>query len=129
MNFRLVGPVPRENAKRAIDEAPEGHVVKIGAETRRDAQNRKMYAMIRDIQRGAPEMAVFNADDIKLRFLDALGAELRFLPKLEGQGMFPCGLKSSTLTVAQFNGLIDLLYEYGARKGVVWTEPVAEMRK
>lgn len=126
--FRLTGPLQRELAKCDIDRAPEGHVVKIGAETRRDAQNRKMHAMIRDIQRDVPEMAVFNADDAKLRFLDALGVELRFLPKLEGQGLFPVGLKSSTLTVAQFNGLIDLLYEYGGRHGVVWSEPMAERR-
>lgn len=121
--IRLVGDTQRNFARQAILEAPAGHVVKIGAETRRDAQNRKLWPMLADIQRQVPEMATYTAEDIKLRFLNALGTEMRYLPALEGQGIFPVGLKSSTLTVEQFSGLIELLYEYGARHGVVWTEP------
>jgi hypothetical protein len=47
---------------------------------------------------------------------------MRFLPALEGEGMFPVGLRSSTLTVSQFSGLIELLYAYGAKHGVRWSE-------
>lgn len=121
--IRLVGETQRNFACQSIVEAPAGYVVKIGAETRRDAQNRKLWPMLADIQRQVPEMAAYSAEDIKLRFLNALGTEMRYLPALEGQGIFPVGLKSSTLTVEQFSGLIELLYEYGARHGVVWTEP------
>lgn len=120
---RLIGPSQREYAKRLIDEAPANFVMKIAAETRRDAQNRKMHPMIADIQRQVPAMAPYSAEDIKLRFLNALGVEMRFLPALEGAGAFPVGLRSSTLTVEQFSGLIELLYEYGARHSVQWTEP------
>lgn len=120
--IRLVGDTQRDFACQAITEAPKGYVVKIGAETRRGAQNRKLWPMLADIQRQVPEMAAYSAEDIKLRFLNALGTEMRYLPALEGQGIFPVGLKSSTLTVEQFSGLIELLYEYGARHGVVWSE-------
>lgn len=113
----------RTRAKGMIDNAPRGYVARIGAETRREAQNRKLWPMLQDLQRQVPEMAAYALDDIKMRFLNALGTEMRFLPELEGQGMFPVGLKSSTLTVEQFSGLIELLYEYGARHGVVWSEP------
>jgi hypothetical protein len=54
--------------------------------------------------------------------LNALGVEMRFLPCLEGEGAFPVGLRSSTLTKGQFSGLLELLYEYGARHGVRWTD-------
>jgi len=37
--------------------------------------------------------------------------------------MFPVGLRSSTLTVEQFSGLVELIYAYGAKHGVVWSEP------
>lgn len=121
---RLVGDTQRQHAKRLIDEAPLGYVVKIAAETRRDAQNRKLWPMLADIQRQVPDMGGYSADDIKLRFLNALGTELRFLPELEGQGMFPVGLRSSTLTVEQFSGLVELLYAFGARNGVRWSEPM-----
>lgn len=126
--IRLVGPSQRALAIEKIGEAPDGHVVKIGAETRRDAQNRKLWPMLADVQRQVPGFETFTADDIKLRFLNALGVEMRFLPALENEGMFPVGLKSSTLTVQQFSGLVELLYKFGAEHGVRWSEPIAERR-
>jgi hypothetical protein len=77
---------------------------------------------------GDTQRAYAKHDDIKLRFLNALGTELRFLPTLEGEGMFPVGLRSSTLTKDQFSGLIELLYAYGAKHGVRWTDPVERYR-
>jgi hypothetical protein len=121
---RLVGPRQRAYAKRLIDDAPDGYVMKLAAETRRDAQNRKLWPMLADIQQQVPGFDEFQADDIKMRFLNALGTEMRFLPALEGQGSFPVGLKSSTLTVEQFSGLVELIYEFGARHGVTFTEPM-----
>lgn len=126
--IRLAGPPQRMLAKQAIDEAPEGYVMKLGAETRRDAQNRKLWPMLGDLRDQVPDMDGYTLDDIKLRFLNALGTEMRFLPELEGQGMFPVGLKSSTLTVQQFSGLLELLYQFGAKHDVRWSEPIAERR-
>lgn len=120
---RLVGDIQRQYAKRLIDEAPLGHVVKIGAETRRDEQNRKMWPMLKDLQQQVPRLTAYSTEDIKLMFLNQLGVEMQFLPVLESEGMFPVGLKSSTLTVKQFSGLIELMYAHGAKHGVVWSEP------
>ena len=121
--IRLVGDRQRAYARRVIDEAPVGHVMKLGAETRRDAQNRKLWPMIEDIRTQVPGFDTYTKEDIKLRLMNALGAEMRFLPTLEGEGMFPVGLSSSTLTVAQFAGLIELIYAFGAKNNVRWSEP------
>lgn len=121
--IRLVGQSQRDFAKQMIDAAPAGYVVKIAAETRRDAQNRKLWPMLQDIQRQVPGMGEYSTEDIKHRFLNALGTEMRFLPALEGQGMFPVGMRSSTLTVEQFSGLIELILMFGAKHGVRWSEP------
>lgn len=123
ITVRLVGPTQRDYAKTQIDAVPDDFVMKLAKETRRDIQNRKLWPMLQDIQRQVPEMATYNTDDIKLRFLNALGTEMRFLPTLENEGMFPVGLRSSTLTVAQFSALVELLYKFGAERGVVWSEP------
>jgi hypothetical protein len=104
-------------------QAPTGWVMKLSAETRRDAQNRKLWPMLQDIQRQVPGMAAYSTEDIKARFMNALGTEMRFLPTLEGEGAFPVGLKSSTLTVAQFAGLIELIYAFGAKHDVRWSDP------
>lgn len=120
---RLVGDVQRAHAKRLIDEAPAGYVVKLAKETRTDEQNRKLWPMIYDLRRQVPDLVEYSAEDIKLRFMNALGTELRFLPTLEGQGMFPVGHRSSTLTKEQFSGLVELLYAWGAKHNVRWSEP------
>lgn len=117
----LHGKSQKDYAKRLIDEAAPDMVCRLGKATRSDKQNRKMWPMIADLQRQVPGMAGYTAEQIKLRFLHALGVEMKFLPALEGQGMFPVGMRSSTLTKEQFAGLIELLYEYGARHDVVWT--------
>lgn len=121
---RLVGDTQRAHAKRLIDEAVAGDVVKIGKETRSDEQNRKLWPMLKDLRNQVPGLGEFTTDDIKLRFLNELGVEMRFLPCLESQGSFPVGLRSSTLTKEQFSGLIELLYAYGAKHDVRWSEPV-----
>lgn len=120
---RLVGDSQRDYAVRLIRESNDGDVMRLGAETRSDEQNRKLWPMLTDIQRQVPGMETYAANDIKLRFLNALGVEMRFLPALEDEGMFPVGLRSSTLTKAQFSGLIELIYAYGAKHGVEWSEP------
>ena len=108
----------RDYAKGLIDQAPDGWVVRLAEETRSDRQNARLWASIAEIQRQIPEMASYSAEDIKTRFMHALGAEMRFLPALEGQGNFPIGFRSSILTVEQFGALIELINEYGARHGV-----------
>jgi len=117
----LVGDTQRAYAKRLIDQAPAGWVVKIAEQTRSDAQNRLMWPVIDDLRRQVPEFAAFSAEDMKLRFLHALGQEMRFLPALEGAGMFPVGQRSSTLTKSQFTALMELMFMAGAERGVEWS--------
>lgn len=117
-------PMRRAFAKRLIEEAAGNEVARIGKETRSEEQNRKMWPMLKDLQTQVECLGPFTTDDIKLMFLNRLGVELRFLPTLEQQGMFPVGLKSSTLTKEQFAGLIELLYQFGAENDVRWTDPV-----
>jgi hypothetical protein len=114
----------RSFAKRLIDEAAANDVMRIGAETRSQEQNRKMWPMLQDIRNQVEWLGEYTAEDIKLMFLNRLGVELRFLPTLERQGMFPVGLRSSTLTKDQFSALIELLYQFGAEHDVRWTDPV-----
>lgn len=122
-SVRLTGDVQRAHAVKLVMQAPVGWVMKLAAETRRDAQNRKLWPMLADIQRQVDGFETFTLEDMKLRFMNALGTEMRFLPALEGEGMFPVGLKSSTLTVAQFAGLIELIYAFGAKHDVRWSDP------
>lgn len=126
---KLSTKAARQRAIALIYAAPEGYTVTIAEETRTQEQNRLMWPLIADIQAQAPGMQTFSADDIKLRFLHALGTELRFLPELEGAGMFPVGQRSSALSKSQFTGLIELLFAYGEKHGVQWSYRSQEVRQ
>lgn len=119
--IKLASDAHRDLAASLIHKAPQGYAVAIGEETRSQEQNRLMWPLIADIQAQVPETAVYSADDMKLRFLHALGQEMRFLPELEGSGMFPVGQRSSTLSKAQFTALIELMFAFGAKHGVRWS--------
>jgi hypothetical protein len=127
--IRLVGPPQRAYAKQCVDEAADNDVVRIGPETRSEEQNRKMWPMLKDIRDQVPIASHLTPEDIKLQFLNLLGVELRFLPALEGSGVFPVGLRSSTLTKQQFAGLIELIYAYGAKHGVRWSDPIERAQR
>jgi hypothetical protein len=107
-------------AHEAIDAALDGTWCKIFEPTRSDRQNAKLHAMITEMQGQVEALAVHSVEDIKLQFMNALRDELRFLPRLDGQGKFPVGQRTRDLTKAQFAGLLELLHEYAARNGVVF---------
>jgi hypothetical protein len=122
--IRLTSLRQREAAKEKIDQADDGDFVQIGVPTRTLEQNAKMHPMLDDILNQVESKKALARDDLKLQFLNALGQEMRFLPELEGEGLFPVGLRSSTLTKDQFSALIELIYEFGSRHGVRWSDPV-----
>jgi hypothetical protein len=47
---------------------------------------------------------------------------VQFADGLDGAGPFPLGFRSSKLTKQQMSDLIEVIYEYGARHGVEWSE-------
>ena len=53
--------------------------------------------------------------------MKACGHAVQFAVGLDGDP-FPTGFSSSQLNVAQMSELIEFIYEYGARHGVVWKE-------
>lgn len=119
----LTSKSARQRAHALIESAPDGFVMKLSEPTRTDEQNKALWGRIKDLREQIPGMAEFTPDDVKNRFMHALGCEMRFLPELDGGGMFPVGFRSSQLTVEQFGGLLTLLDEYGARHNVRWSEP------
>jgi hypothetical protein len=119
--FRLVNDAVRQRAVQAILNAPEGYSVVIGPETRSQEQNRLMWPLIADMQAQNETMRSFTPDQVKLRFLNALDNEMKFLPELWGNGMFAVGQKSSTLSKSQFSMLIELMFKWGAENDIKWS--------
>ncbi len=108
-------------AHQLIEKAPRDAVVKISAAKRSDDQNAKMWAMLSDISRSAPEERQHIPEVWKCIFMAALGYEVMFAMGLNDQP-FPIGFKTSKLTKPQMSDLIEFIYAYGAQHNVKWSE-------
>ncbi len=117
----LRGDAQRDLAKRLIDKAPQDAIVKISAAKRTDDQNAKMWAMLSDISRAAPEDRHHIPEVWKCIFMAALAHEVIFTIGLNNQP-FPIGFKTSKLTKAQMSDMIEFIYAYGSQHNVKWSE-------
>ena len=126
--WKLTGEIAKKAACREILAAPEGYVVTLAEATRNLEQNAKMWAMLADIAKQCDWHGLkLNSEELK----DLLSAGLvqsKVVPNLEGNGFVILGQRTSKLTKSQFAALIELIYAFGAERGVVWSDPVADER-
>lgn len=109
-------------AKRLIDKAPPGSVVRVDPPKRTEDQNALLWALLSDVSRSKPEGREYPPEIWKSLFMASAGFVPRFEPSLDGKGVVPIGYKSSRLNKAEFSDLIEAINSYGAEHGVVWTK-------
>lgn len=112
----------REIAHRIVDVAPVGSVMTVAAPKRTLDQNAKLWALLSDISRAKPDGRSITPDVWKSLFLHSLDHATRFELALDGKGMVPVGFRTSRLSKDQMSELIEVIYEYGARHGVAWSD-------
>lgn len=118
----------RAKARHWVDIAPRDARVTFQDPKRTDAQNRKFWPMLTDLSEQVDYHGVkLTADDFKLLFLDALKREVRLVPNLDGNGFVNLGKSSSDLSVGEMSDCIEIMYRFGAERGVKWTEPEPDM--
>lgn len=120
----LAGRSQRHFAHGLIEKAPPGAVVNIRKAKRTVDQNAKMWAMLSDVSRAAPEGRLWTTDTWKAAFMHALGHEIMWQPGLNGQP-FPAGFRTSRLDKEQMADLITMIQEYGDRHQIRWSAPEA----
>lgn len=119
----LVGDSQRAWARQVITEAQPYSVVTVRAPTRSTRQNAKLWAMLGDVSSQVVWHGLhLSADDWKDVFSAAL-RKARIVPGLDNKGFVALGLRTSQMTVAEMADLIELIYAFGAERGVKWTEP------
>jgi hypothetical protein len=122
--FRLVHDMARQRAIQAIKEAPAGLIVQIKEETRTLDQNSKLWPMLQDISRQVDWYGQKLTDDEWKDVFTAALKKQKVVPGLDG-GFVVCGQRTSTMPKREFCELIELMYAFGAERGVVWSELVA----
>lgn len=110
----------RDLAIRGVRNAKDGWLLEIREPTRSTEQNAALWSLLSQVARQRPtHNGVKMSPELwKTVFMDAWGAEVTFLPKLEGDGMFPAGHRSSHLTVGEMASLIELILAWTARQGL-----------
>jgi hypothetical protein len=110
----------RGKAMTGVANAPDGYVLELREPKRSDDQNAALWSLLNQIHRQRPtHNGVKMTPELwKCVFMDALGSEMQLMPKLEGDGYFPLGHRSSALTKSEFADLLTLILAWAAREGL-----------
>jgi len=120
----LNGPADKAKASHWIAKAPYGTRVEFKRAKRTTDQNAKMWAMLTEVAEQVLWHGIrLHADDWKLLFLDAMKREVRMVPNIDGNGFVSLGRSSSDLSKDEMGDLIEIIYAFGANRGVVFSEP------
>ena len=113
----------RDKASKWAQGVPLGSKVVFHGPARSIPQNDALHAAIGDIARQKDYHGVkLPVSSWKLLFLDALDHEVRMLPNLDGTGFVSVGKSTSALSKEEFSGLLSIVYEWGGRNGIVWSD-------
>ena len=110
----------RNLAIRGVQNAKDGWLLEIREPTRSTEQNSALWSLLSQVAKQRPihNGVKMSAELWKAVFMDAWGAEVKFLPKLEGDGMFPAGHRSSHLTIGEMASLIEFILAWTAREAL-----------
>jgi hypothetical protein len=99
----------------------------IKPETRSDAQNARMWAMLADVSAQVEWYGKrLTSEDWKHVFTASL-RKLSVVPNLDGTGFVALGLSTSRMTKAEMSDLMELMSAFGADRGVKWSDPALPM--
>lgn len=109
----------RERVSRWVLKAPMNTRIELKEPKRSLPQNSLMWVYLTEIARTVPWHGIkLSADDWKLVFLDALKAEMRLVPNLNGDGFVNLGRSSSDLSKAEMADLLTLIIAWADQHGV-----------
>lgn len=122
--IKLVGPWQRQFAAERLAAAMDDAVVTIAPPTRTNDQNAKLWPMLNDVAKQVEWHGLrLKPEDWKDLFTAGLKREMRAVPNLDGTGFVALGQRTSTMGKRMFSDLIELIYAFGAQRGVEWSEP------
>jgi hypothetical protein len=122
----VLNPAKREMVKRWIDRAPNGYRVEISEPKRTDAQNRLLWPLLTCLSVQLKWHGLtLSPEDWKDVMTAGLKREARMVPNKDGNGFVALGMRTSTMTKAEFGELVELVYAFGAQNGVDFDTPTA----
>jgi hypothetical protein len=120
----LNNELARRAAMRMIAEAPDGYICTVKEPTRTLAQNALMWRMLGEL---SSQVDWYGQKLTDAEWKDVLTASLKkqkAVPGIDG-GFVVLGARTSKMTIAEMSELIELMYAFGAQRGVMFIERVA----
>ena len=115
----IIGKNNREMLRRWLDRAPDGFRLEISEPKRTDAQNRLLWPLLTALSTQLKWHGLtLSPEDWKDVMTAGLKREARMVPNMDGNGFVALGMRTSTMTKAEFSELIELLHVFAAREGV-----------
>lgn len=132
--FILSHDIARQNAIRAVQEAPDGFWITVDEPRKRRIQEEKYHAMIGDIARQTTYAGQrWGSYDMKRILVDEFAEDMRLantplhhdgrlIPSENGRRVIQLGIQTTDFYVAEAAQFIEFLYAWGAQRDVVWTD-------
>lgn len=118
----LAGDRERQRAHDWVKRAPLNSRVSFQGPRRSLDQNAKMWALLTELSLQLDwHNQRYSPDDWKDYLMHAL-RKARWMPDEDG-GMVPIGMRTSSLSKEDMAELIELLYAFGSRHGVIFADP------
>ena len=119
--FYLEHDIARQNAIRAVQDAPAGMMVVVQEKTRTLDQNALLWPLLSAVSSQVVwHGAKLSPDNWKDVFTAALKKQ-KVVPGIDG-GFVVCAQSTSKMPKSEFSDLLELIYAFGAEHGVDFHE-------
>ena len=118
--LKITGDVAHRAICSHVMKAPLGYIVTIAEPTRNLEQNALMWALLAELSKQTDWHGIKLSPD---EFKDLLSAGLvksKVVPNIEGNGFVVLGQRTSNMSKREMAELIELIYAFGAQRGVVF---------
>ena len=120
--FVLAHKTARDNAVKAVINAPDGVVVEIKEKTRSLEQNSLLWALMTDVSKQVIwHGRKLSPESWKHIFSSSLHKQ-DVVPNLDNDGFVVIGKSTSKMGKMEFSDMCELIYSFGAHQGVKWGE-------
>ncbi len=119
--FFLEHDIARQGAIRAIQDAPAGMMVTIQEKTRTLDQNALLWPLLSAVSNQVVWHGTKLSPD---QWKDVFSAALKkqtVVPGIDG-GFVVCGQRTSRMPKSEFSELLELIYAFGAERGVTFDD-------
>ena len=122
--FRLVHAEARRRAVAAVQAAPDGYVVKVSEPTRSLEQNSLLWPLLTEVSRQVEWYGKKLDEESWKGIFTAALKKSRVVPGLDG-GFVVLGQRTSQMDKKTFSDLLEIVYAFGAERGVVFEDRAA----